>query len=63
MGSLERLSKWYFNTENMAYSNSTYSNCAVSVDKIEAWTGFDFFANLPDNIENVAETNSSWSNF
>ena len=49
--------------ENKAYSNSTYANCAVSVDQVEQWTGFDFFANLPDSIENSAESNSNWSNF
>ena len=25
------------------------------------FSGFDFFANLPDTIELTAETNSSWS--
>ena len=48
--------------ENKAYSDS-YSNYAVSVDQIEQWTGFDFFANLPDSVEATAERNSSWSNF
>ena len=49
--------------EHKDYSNSTYSNYAVSVDQIEAWTGFDFFVNLPDSIEATAETNTSWSTF
>ncbi len=49
--------------ENKAYSGSTYSNYAVSVDQIEAWTGFDYFANLPDDIEAQVETNSSWTTF
>lgn len=49
--------------ENKAYSGSTYSNCAVSIDQVEQWTGFDFFANLPDSVEVSAEKNSSWSNF
>lgn len=49
--------------ENKAYSNSTYSNCAVSVDQVEQWTGFDFFANLPDSIEATAESNANWSAF
>lgn len=48
--------------ENKTYSGS-YSNYAVSVDQVEKWTGFDFFANLPDTIEITAESNSSWSNF
>ena len=49
--------------ENKAYSGSTYSNYTVSVDQIEAWTGFDYFANLPDTIETQAEANSSWTTF
>ena len=49
--------------ENKAYSGSVYANHAVSVDQVEQWTGFDFFANLPDTIEAAAEANASWSNF
>ena len=49
--------------ENKAYSGSVYANHAVSVDQVEQWTGFDFFANLPDTIEAAAEANANWSNF
>ncbi|MBQ6689968.1 MAG: DNA/RNA non-specific endonuclease, partial [Bacteroidales bacterium] len=45
------------------YDNSIYANYAVSVDQIEAWTGFDFFVNLPDSVENTAEINGSWDTF
>lgn len=48
--------------ENKAYSD-TYDKYAVSVDQIEEWTGFDYFANLPDSIETSAETNASWTTF
>lgn len=48
--------------EHKTYSDS-YANYAVSVDNIEQWTGFDFFVNLPDSIENTAEKNTSWSSF
>lgn len=48
--------------DNKAYTDS-YTNYAVSVDQIEAWTGFDFFTNLPDGVEATAEKNSSWSTF
>jgi len=47
--------------EHKAYSNSSYSNYAVSIDYIEEKTGLDLFANLPDDIEATAEKNSSWS--
>lgn len=48
--------------ENKEHSD-TYTNYSVSVDQIEAWTGFDFFVNLPDAVENAAEQNSSWDSF
>lgn len=49
--------------ENKAYSSTTYSSYAKSVDEIEALTGLDFFVNLADNLENAAESNSSWTTF
>ena len=48
--------------EHKTYSDS-YTNYAVSVDQIEQWTGFDFFVNLPDSVETVAEANGSWTAF
>ena len=32
----------------------------VSVDAVEALTGFDFFPNLPDDIEEIIESASRW---
>ena len=58
--SAETVGFWF---ENKAYSGSTYSSYAVSVDQIEQWTGFDFFVNLPDAVENSAETNADWTTF
>ena len=48
--------------EHKTYSDS-YTNYAVSVDQIEAWTGFDFFVNLADTMEKSAEVNEDWSAF
>ncbi|MBQ8367343.1 MAG: DNA/RNA non-specific endonuclease [Alistipes sp.] len=48
--------------EHKTYSDS-YTNYTVSVDQVEAWTGFDFFENLPDSVETTAEQNSSWETF
>lgn len=48
--------------ENRSYKGG-YDDYTQSVDTIEAWTGFDFFATLPDKVESVAERNSSWSKF
>jgi endonuclease G len=48
--------------EHKKYSDS-YSNYAVSVDQIELWTGMDYFVNLPDAVENSAESNANWTTF
>jgi endonuclease G len=48
--------------ENMSYSGG-YDKHTATVDQIEAWTGFDFFVNLPDAIETKAEQNNSWDRF
>ena len=49
--------------EHKAYSDS-YTNYTVSVDEVEAWTGFDFFVSLPSDIETRVEAkNTSWSAF
>lgn len=51
--------------EHKAYeSGDNFDNYRKSVDQVEEWTGFDFFVNLPDEIENIAEAkNISWSQF
>jgi len=55
-----------FWTEHKAYNGSEYSDLSkymISIDELEARTGIDFFCNLPDNIENAAEstlTTSEW---
>ena len=59
VSSAKAIGFWF---ENKAYSDD-YTNHTVSVDQIEQWTGFDFFVNLPDNIETSAEGNTSWSSF
>ena len=48
--------------ENREYTDSFYDH-ATTVDEVEAWTGFDFFVNLPDSMEAEAEKNNSWSAF
>ncbi|MBR0314598.1 MAG: DNA/RNA non-specific endonuclease [Bacteroidales bacterium] len=49
--------------EHKQYSNNDFTPYAVSVDKIEEYTGFDFFVNLPSNLETTAEANTSWTTF
>ena len=48
--------------ENKVYSGSTYTSNIKSVNEIEELTGFDFFVNLPDSIEEQAEAYTSWVN-
>lgn len=45
------------------YSSNDFSGYVTSVAQIEAWTGYDYFANLPDDLEATAERNTSWSAF
>lgn len=40
-----------------------YRDYAISVDQIEAWTGFDLFANLPSALQTSAEVNTNWTMF
>ncbi len=49
--------------EHKQYSDNNFAPYAVSVNQIETWTGFDLFANLPNEIEEAAEANTSWSDF
>ena len=41
----------------------SYPDYAVSVDQIEAWTGFNLFPSIPDVLEPAAESQSSWYAF
>jgi len=40
-------------------SSQSIRDCACSVDNIEELTGLDFFYSLPDNIENIVESDSN----
>ena len=48
---------------HMKFTGTTYSSYVCSVSQIEEWTGFDFFSNLPDNLETTAESNTNWTTF
>ncbi|MBP5391000.1 MAG: DNA/RNA non-specific endonuclease [Bacteroidales bacterium] len=49
--------------EHKQYSGTAYESYACSVDQIEQWTGFNFFVNLPSNLEETAESNTNWNTF
>ena len=54
---------WIEHSLNMPTEDKAYVNYAVSVDQIEAWTGFDFFANLPEELQAACESSSDWAAF
>ena len=39
--------------------SQSFKDCVCSVDIVEELTGFDFFTLLPDDIENVVESDSN----
>ena len=52
---------WLAHHDN--YEASSWQSANVSVDQIEAWTGFDLFANLSQALQDASESNTSWSVF
>lgn len=54
---------WLEHRDDLRVNTSAYQNYAVSVDQIEAWTGFDFFANLPEALQNLCEDDTDWADF
>lgn len=46
-----------------AYKKVKYSDFTLPVDSLELLTGVDFFHNLPDSIEGIAESNASLDAF
>ncbi len=44
-------------------SSEEYTSFVTSVNDIESKTGFNLFANLPDDYEDAAEANASWPAF
>ena len=41
----------------------SYTDYVVSVDQIESWTGFNLFPSIPDTLEPIAESRTSWPAF
>lgn len=44
-------------------SSQSIKDCVCSVDSVEELTGFDFFYSLPDDIEDVVESDSNLANW
>ena len=54
---------WLEHRDDLRENTSAYQNYAISVDQIEAWTGFDFFANLPEALQDLCEDDTDWPAF
>ena len=54
---------WFDHREYQSTEHYYDSANVVSVNQIEQWTGLNLFHNLPDSIEETAESNTSWSSF
>ena len=55
---------FWFEHKKYGTKAKDFENYTETVDKIEEWTGFDFFINLPDELEAAAESASpNWSEF
>lgn len=54
---------WLEHRDDLRSSTSAYQNYTTTVDQIEAWTGFNFFANLPEALQNACENSSDWTAF
>ena len=54
---------WLNHWETYSTAGNAYEACAVSVDQIEAWTGFDFFSNLSTSLQSGAEVATDWAAF
>lgn len=44
-----------------AYIEGGMQGCAVTIDSVEALTGFDFFAALPDSVESALESQCNFN--
>ena len=54
---------WLNHWETYSTAGNAYEACAVSVDQIEQWTGFDFFSNLSPSLQSGAEAATDWAAF
>ena len=54
---------WLEHRDDLGSGSSAYQNYATTVDQIEEWTGFDFFANLPTELQALCENKSDWTTF
>lgn len=54
---------WLDHNDSYSTSTTAYQAYSTTVDQIEAWTGFNFFANLPEALQNACENSSDWTAF
>lgn len=54
---------WLEHRDDLRSSTTAYQAYTTTVDQIEAWTGFNFFANLPEALQNACENSADWTAF
>ena len=54
---------WLEHRDDLVSSGYVCTDFVQNVDQIETWTGFDFFANLPQSLQASIETNTDWNSF
>lgn len=54
---------WLDHNDSYSTSTTAYQAYTTTVDQIEAWTGFNFFANLPEALQNACENSADWTAF
>ena len=54
---------WLEHRDDLVSNGYVCTDFVQNVDQIETWTGFDFFANLPQSLQASIETNTDWNSF
>lgn len=54
---------WLEHRDTYDNGGTNYLPYVTTVDQVEEWTGFDFFANISEGLQAAAESNANWSAF
>ena len=54
---------WLEHRDDLRINTSSYQDYVTTVNQIEEWTGFDFFANLSDALQTACEDDADWETF
>jgi len=54
---------WLEHRDTYPNGGTNYLPYVTTIDQVEEWTGFDFFANLSTELQTTAESTANWSKF